>query len=123
MAAKQGQTRDDVLAMSLARGVSIRASARQAGVSPRTAHRRLADRAFVERVEQFRRATLDECIGILTSSNVAAARTLRKLLTDQTAGVRLSAAKAILDSSLRFRDHLEVELRLAALESQNLERQ
>ena len=123
MAAKQGQTRDDVLAIALARGVSIRGAARQAGFSPRTAHRRLADRVFVERVEQFRRTMLDECIGILTSSNIAAARALRKLLTDQVAGIRLAAARTILDSSLRFRDHLEIELRLAALESKNLERQ
>ena len=60
-------------------------------------------------------------VAALEQKNLAL-ETLRKLLTDQVAGIRLAAAKAVLDSSLRFRDHLEVELRLAALEAKAQER-
>ena len=54
MAANGRKNADDALVLYLAAGLTVEAAARKARVSPRTAHRRLADAGFRQRVTEAR---------------------------------------------------------------------
>ena len=108
---------DDDLIEQLARGESIRRAARLTGFGERSVHRRLADPAFRLRVQQYRAAAIENSSARLSHASNEAVLTLRHLLTSESDAVRLGAARAILESSLRYRDTLDSETRLNALET------
>ena len=108
---------DDDLIEQLARGETIRRAARLTGFSERSVHRRLADPAFRLRIQETRAAAIENASGRLTHATAEAVVALRHLLTSDSDQVRLGAAKAILESSLRYRDTLDFESRLNALET------
>jgi hypothetical protein len=100
----------------LAAGGSVGPAAAAAGVSERTAYRRLADPGFRQRLAALRDELISAALGELTNSASDAVATLRRLLQAGDERVRLAAARAILEQTLRLREAVSVEQRLSALE-------
>jgi hypothetical protein len=119
MAHRGRKNADEALLLSLACGSSTEKAAADAGVSPRTVHRRMADAAFRARLHEMRGEMLKRAGGALSAAALRAVQTLLSLQDrDQPAGVRLGAARAILELGLRIREAGELEDRLVALEQQ-----
>ena len=114
----QTPDRDELLALHVASGETVTKAARLAGMSRSTAKRRLQDRDFRQRVREARSELLEESAAALAGASREAVVCLRSLLTAEGEGVRLGAAKAILETSIRYRDAIELESRIAALEEQ-----
>lgn len=108
---------DDQLLMALACGATVDNAARQAGISPATAYRRLADAAFRQRLQTLRGDMVSRTSGTLTAAAGEAVRTLLELLKNPTSSsVRLGAAKAVLEIGMKLREMAELEQRVAELE-------
>jgi hypothetical protein len=112
------QKRHDALVLALAAGRAVRSAAASAGVSERTAFRRLADPAFRRQVHEARAALVQQAVGKLAEGMAEAADVLRGLLQAEADGVKLSAARTILETGHRLREACEVDERLRALEAQ-----
>jgi len=107
---------DDALLLALAAGDTVRAAAKKAGISERTASRRLADPDFRRRLTEARADMVQRALGKLADASTEAADSLRKLLQAKKETVRLSAARTILELGNRLREAVEFEQRLSALE-------
>jgi hypothetical protein len=96
---------DGKLILALASGCSVPRAARKAGVSLRTAYRRLEDPDFRRRVEEARSRLVERACGRLASLGGLAVGQLHALLSRDTTGEqgRLGAARAALD--FLFRSH------------------
>lgn len=118
MSAK-GRKTDEALLLALACGGTIESAARKAGVSPRTAHRRLDDPRFRKRLNQMRAELVERAMGMLTGAALEAVKTLVELQNvAQPAAVRLGAARSILEYGLKLRDAADMAERITALEEQ-----
>lgn len=108
---------DAALIVALAGGQTIVDAAQSAGLSLRTAHRRLADAGFRQRILAARRGLLDEAMGRLANAATEAVTRLRDLAeTAESENVQLGAARAILDALHRWREAAEFDERLSELE-------
>ncbi len=108
---------DHQLLMALACGVTVENAARQAGISPATAYRRLAEPAFQQRLQQLRGDMVSRTAGTLTAAASEAVRTLLELLKSTvSAAVRLGAARAVLEMGMKVREAADLQERLTALE-------
>jgi hypothetical protein len=117
MAHRGRQQADDALLLALACGATVENAARQSGLSVRTAHRRMADASFRQRLQEMRADMVQRTAGALTAAANEAVRTLVELLKPATpAAVRLGAARSVLEISMKLRETAELEQRLAALE-------
>jgi hypothetical protein len=103
----------------LACGATVDSAARQAGVSLRTANRRLADPAFKRQVNELRWQMVDRAVGMVTAAMGESAKTLILLQKENAPyPTRLGAAKAMFEIGLKLRDQNDIEKRLAELEGQ-----
>jgi AraC-like DNA-binding protein len=104
----------------LAEGLSIAATARETRVSERTVRRRLADPVFAAEVDAATRERSREVASRLVSAGERSIAVLVELLDADPVGVRLAAAKTLLDHGNRiaFRrlEAAELESRLRTLE-------
>jgi hypothetical protein len=117
MSRKGRRNADESLLMALACGATVDNAARQAGISKRTAYRRLADPAFGRRLQQMRGDMVSRTSGTLTAAAGEAVRTLLELLKNTTSpSVRLGAARAVLEIGMKVREMAELEERLTELE-------
>jgi len=107
---------DELLLGALAAGRSVEQAAQTAGVSVRTAYRRLADPSFARRLAQARDELISSALGELVECASEAVATLRALLQANDERVRLGAAKTTLEQLLRLRETLTLSQRLATLE-------
>jgi hypothetical protein len=108
---------DEQLLKNLACGATVENAARQAGISPATAYRRLAEPAFQQRFQKLRGDMVSRTAGTLTAAAAEAVRTLLELLKSSSSpSVRLQTARAILELGLKVRDASDLEERLAAVE-------
>jgi soluble lytic murein transglycosylase-like protein len=105
------------LVLALASGDSVKDAARLANVSERTVYRRLRNESFARRVNQARTAMLQQAVGRLASAVPKASAVLDKLLDSRSERIRLQAAKAIMDSSVKLGDAVAYEQRLASMEA------
>ncbi len=112
-----GERGTEALVMVLAAGKPVTEAARLAGVSERTAWRRLNDPAVRQQVRDARAALIDHTVSRLAAASMGAAATLVALLDAESEPVRLRAAVAILEQTVKLRDSEELERRLAALEA------
>jgi hypothetical protein len=108
---------DDRLAVGLASGLTIKAAAEQPGISARTGRHRLEDPDFRRRVSELRRQAVERAAGLLADAAARAVDVLKELLEEDSPGIRLAAARALLENVLRVRETVEIEERLAALET------
>lgn len=92
---------DDRLAAELAAGKVVANAATAAGVSERTAFRRLADPTFKGRVAELRSGMVAAAAGRLTDGMTEAAGVLRELLTHPNSGVRLRAAVKVIEFGMK----------------------
>ncbi len=107
---------DEVLALGLARGLTLAEAAEAAGVSERTASRRNTEPAFQALVGQLRSRLVDTAVGQLAEGMADAAQTLRALLKAESESVRLGAARVLLEATIRVREQSELAGRIANLE-------
>jgi HEAT repeat protein len=117
MADRGRQNADDALALALASGQTLRDAAQTADVGERTAARRWADPTFRHRVVELRGEMVERSLGRLVDGMCAAADVLRQLLAAASEHVRLAAARSLLELGVKLRESVELEARLAALES------
>jgi hypothetical protein len=109
---------EEVLLASLAAGDPVERAAQVAGLSQRTAYRRLNDPGFQQRLAHARDELVREALAGLASSASDAVRTLQRLLTAESEHVQLRAARTVLEQLLRLRETLELADRVSALERQ-----
>ena len=107
---------DELLLGALAAGSPVDQAAETAGVSVRTAYRRLADPGFARRLAQARDELISSALGELVECASEAVAALRALLQAKDERVRLGAARSTLEQLLRLRETLTLSQRLAALE-------
>jgi len=115
----QNRTRsrgDEQLLSALAAGCSVEQAAQAAGVSMRTAYRRLAAPGFQQRLAVARDELVSAALGELVGCASEAVAALRQLLAAGDERVRLGAARSVLEQLLRLRETLTFAQRLAALE-------
>jgi hypothetical protein len=108
---------DSALIAALAAGGTVEASAKVAGVSVATAHRRIADPGFRQRVTDARDEMVSRAVARLSATSTLAADTLRELLTARSETVRLSAARTVLELGMKLRETEDLAARIAALEN------
>jgi hypothetical protein len=116
--ARSRKKADEALLRGLACGATVDSAARAAGISARTAHRRLKEEAFQKKLQDVRAEMVQRTAGMLTGSGLEAGKTLVSLL-DSTVPptVRHGAARTILELGLKLRENAEMEERIAALEA------
>jgi hypothetical protein len=117
------KTADAALIVHLASGVSPAGAAKLAGVSEATCYRRLADPTFRQRVDAARATFWERALGILSKGAAESATVLRRLLRSEDGRIKLQAAKVLLDKGIKVRDQVDIEQRLAALETAEATRQ
>jgi hypothetical protein len=108
---------EETLMLALACGATVEAAAAKAGIGRATAHRRLANPEFQNRLKQVQSEMLQRAAATMTA---AASESVKTLLVLQQSSVpytvRLGAAKAILEIGIKIREAADLEERLAALE-------
>jgi hypothetical protein len=111
---------DRILLQALACGATVENAARKAGMSERTAYRRLDDPVFLGQLEQLRADMVLRTAGMLTGAGMGAVKVLVELQNDaaQPAAVRRRSARDVLEMGLKFREIAQLEQRLAAIEAQ-----
>jgi hypothetical protein len=110
---------DEALLLALACGASVEAAARQCKLCERTVYRRLEDPAFRARVQEARGDMVKRSAGMLTAAAGESVRTLLSLQKESApAAVRLGAARAVLELGIKVRELVDLEGRIAALETQ-----
>ncbi len=108
--------------MALACGATTENAARTANISPRTAHRRLAEPGFQERLRKLRMEMVQRASGMLTAATLEAIKILIGLLDPSApASARLGAARTIIEFGLKLRELTDLEGRIAALENRQEE--
>ncbi len=118
MAQTGRQTKDERLLAALAAGLTVLEAAKQAEVSPRTAHRRLKLPAFRARLSELRAAILEQATDVLANLSAEAARHLGELMRcADSETVQYNAARSILELASKLMFERELEERIAALEA------
>lgn len=118
MARKSNKATEQALLAALAIGATVENAARKAGISERTAYRRLADPDFQARVDQVPRENMARTAGMLSGAALGSVKTLVDLAQDVSvpASVRRGAARDVLDMAVKYRETAEMEQRLTAIE-------
>ena len=94
---------DDQLFQALVSGCHIENAASIAGISVRTAYRRLADPVFKQQLQEARQCLRESILAKLSDAGHDAVGTLWELMQSaDDEGVRLRAAKAVLESLRGF---------------------
>lgn len=87
---------DRRLVEALTSGETVKRAAELAGISKRTVFRRMSDSAFMAQLRTTRRQFTTVTLGRLANASSEAVNTLMDLLADESASIRLSAARALL---------------------------
>jgi len=109
---------EDQLLLALVCGASVDQAARQAGVHPQTARRRLHDPVFKGRLDALRTDMVTRSAAMLTAAGVESVQTLVELQKSPNApATRLQAAKAVLELGIKLRQLAELEATLEEMEA------
>lgn len=108
---------EDAMVLALAAGRTIADAADLAGIAVKTVQRRLADPSIRRMISAARAEMVQRAMGSLSDTLAEAVCTLRKLLKAKGDMVKLSAARALLEYSLRFRESIDLEERLTQIEA------
>jgi hypothetical protein len=107
---------EEQLILGLASGVTVEQAARAAGMSVRTAFRRLERPEFRSRVTRARTDLLERGLGRLAAASASAAAVLERQLEAESAAVQVRAAISILGLGGRLHEQLDLAERLEAIE-------
>ncbi|AJC60168.1 hypothetical protein [Streptomyces sp. 769] len=103
--------------LALAQGRTNGQAAKAAGVSGRTILRWLDDPEFRQEVDGTRTELLHLAVGRLAAASTKAVDALVDALDNERGQARVQAARTLLDACLSLRESLDLEQRLAALET------
>ena len=119
-----GNGRKTAALAALIAGRSIIDAAAQSGVSERSLRRWLKDPAFRLQLERAQAEVVAQTCSRLATIALAATGVLMKAMADPTASAsaRVQAARTALEMALSYREAVELETRLAAIE-QSAERE
>lgn len=107
----------ELMAASVACGLSIRAASESCGCSERQGYRLSGSAEFRQRVASLRTEMTSAAVGELSAAACEAVQTLRQLLGDEfDASVRIQAAKAILGNLRPLAELSELRERIDELE-------
>tara|TARA_B100000315_G_scaffold208387_1_gene203651 strand:+ start:150 stop:518 length:369 start_codon:yes stop_codon:yes gene_type:complete len=95
---------------------TISAAAQSVGLGEATLRRWLKEPDFLGAYRATRRDALEHCVVLLQKAGSAAVEALQQSLQATSEGVRLRAACAILDYSMKGAELLDLETRIAVLE-------
>jgi hypothetical protein len=115
--------KDVTLALALAAGASQADAARQAGLTDRTARRKLARPGFRRLVAELRGELIARALGRLADNMTRAADALAGLLDSDDDRLRLRTARALLSLGLRLRDSVDLSERVRELEEELAQKQ
>ena len=106
MSAESGNLggKKEAAALLLAVGRSVRAVAREAGVSERTIRNWQAEESFAARVLALRSEVFTRAVAVLCGASTKAAAKLRRLLKSEDERIGLGAARAILEAAPKLRE-------------------
>ena len=110
-------TRRATFVSTLAASKSVADAAKAAGISDRTAARWHAEPDVRDELERLRRATLEHARTRLLGLVDEAADTLAAVMGERTGAPAVSAARTVLAQALRLDERVELERRIAELES------
>lgn len=110
---------DEALAAALAAGATIADAAARAGMSHRTARRRLTEAAFLDLLAEHRGTILARAADRLAAATADAVVSLAAIASDPEApsAARVSAARTVLAEARTFHDSTELANRVTALEA------
>lgn len=126
MSANDSQTgltaKQDRAILALLSEPTAKKAAEVAKIAEVTIHRWLNDPAFSTTLKEARSRALESTLSSLQGASGKAVETLHEVMKDKTAqpAARVSAAKTILEMTIRARDILETEERLRVLEARLL---
>jgi hypothetical protein len=104
------------VALLIASGAKIRSAAAKAQVGERTVHTWLDDPNFVALIARHRSRFIERGLGMLARHVSKSVTALAKCLDSESDSAKVRAAEALLNQLLRFREHIDIEPRLAELE-------
>src|SRR6516225_4059343 len=105
MAQNGRRSADETLLLALACGATVETAARQAGISERTAYRRLQDNEFQRKLQALRAAMVQRTSGALTAAGMEFVKTLVALAAPGIPpATRLGAARAGLELGMKVRE-------------------
>lgn len=107
---------DEVLAAARAAGQSVKHAGQAAGLSERTARRRLQEPDVAARVDELRRDRQAETLAGLDRLSIKAIEALDELVESGNATVRLGAARLVLTLGLQLHEQVEMGARVRRLE-------
>jgi hypothetical protein len=112
-----GKKAEQAFLQALACGATVENAARKAGISERTAYRRLDNHAFVQQLHRLRADMVQRTAGMLGGAGLAAVKTLVDLQDAAVPpAVRRGAARDVLELAIKYRETADLEQRVAALE-------
>jgi hypothetical protein len=117
MASRNRNLEDERLLQSLAYGSTVKQAAAAAGVSERTAYRRLDDPEFVAKLDAIKADFMERAVRMLSATSIESIKTLVSLQSQSVPErIRLGAAKAALSLGIRIREEQELSRRLEGVE-------
>jgi hypothetical protein len=100
---------DDAFLKALACGATVEVAAAKAGISVRTAYRRLADAQFQRRLAETKVEMVKRTAATFSAASMEAAKTFVELMGQPHApAVRLGAARNIVQLGLQLREHTDI---------------
>ena len=117
MTARGRKSADEALAAALAAGQTVESAAAAAHVSESTAYRRLKDDAFRARVAEIRKQFVGTAAAKLANTMTEAVDVLRELLKSGSEGIRLRAAVAVCEQTVRLTELHELQEQVAELDA------
>ncbi|MDB5310612.1 MAG: hypothetical protein JWO38_4814 [Gemmataceae bacterium] len=118
MARSNQQYADEMLAEALATGKTVVEAARAAGVSERTAYRRMKEPAIRTRINEVRGAILSTAYSRLNDGLLSACDHLNQLVGHDNPHVQIRAAKTVIQMTLKVREDVDFGERLFRLEEE-----
>ena len=112
------EQKQDLAIAALLHSESIRDAAKEAGIAEATLHRYLKDESFKAEYHAAKREVIDHVICRLQQSAGKAVKALVEISGDEEApaSARVSAARTILEISMKAIEFEDLEKRIAALE-------
>jgi len=110
---------DEKILVALVCGATIEVAARAGGVSPSTVKRRLRTPEFQERQKNMSREFLQRAMGMLLVGALESIKAILAMVQNQATppGVRLGAARTMLDQNSRYQEMGDIVQRMAILEA------
>jgi transposase len=115
-AAAPTEKNEMAFAVEVARGASIAQAAKTVGVSEGTGYRWARKPEVRKSVDDIRSAVLHAASNRITCLATKAVDTLGRLLDSESEQIQLSAARAVLDGTVKMREMAELEMELEQIQ-------